>query len=400
MTATVRSPALITLILMASCNVITMNMFLPSLPNMAAEFEVTAGVMSGAISGYLFVIAGMQLIVGPLSDWLGRRPVVLAALSIYVMASFACIFAPSIELFFLARFFQAVVVSGMVLAQAIVRDTATDKDAAASRLASVIMVMAIMPMIAPIIGGVLGDLVGWRSNFVLMSGYGAIVLAVVYVTLPETNLNKTATFGKQLQAYPVLLSKLRFWGFALTAMLNLAIFYAFLITMPVVGKEAFGLSRSEIGILLGMVPMGYMIGNSITSFTVKRYGIGNMLMAGRLLVVIGVGGTIVLHWLGVTSPFILFLPLALFGTGNGFVMPSSNAGTVSIIPQLAGTAAGLNGAFSMFFGATVTTVTAYVIQGSPTVGTLTAILMTIGVAGLFPSILLHLTDDRERRAPA
>lgn len=392
MTSSVQSPALITLILIASCNVLTTNMFLPSLPDMAAEFQVSAGLMSFAISGFLLMIAGMQLIIGPLSDLLGRRPVLLVSLSIYVFASALCVWAPSIELFFLGRCIQAVVVAGTALSQAIIRDTVRDEDAAASRLAFVVMVMAVIPMIAPIIGGLLGDLVGWRSNFLVMTVYGAVVLLVVIFGLPETNLNKTPTFIKQLQGYPTLIRHPRFWGFATTSALNLSLFYTFLILIPVVGQTVFDLSRSEVGILLGLMPLGYMIGNWITSQTVKRFGTGAILMTGRLLSVFGIVGILILHLLGVSTPLILFAPLVVAGAGNGFVMPATNAGAISVFPHLAGTAAGLNGALGMFFGAVLTTLSAYIIAAVPSVMALISIMLSLAVLGLLPALLLHVTS--------
>lgn len=388
-------PALLTLILLASVNVVTLNMFLPSLPDMAEDFGVSVGVMGWSFSGYLLVIAGMQLIVGPLSDYFGRRPVLIGCFLVYIPATLACMFAPTIEVFFLGRFFQGVVIAAVGMSHAIIRDTEPTAEHAASRLATVVMIMAIMPMLAPLAGGVLADLFGWRSNFLLMALFSLVTFALVFSTLAETNLNRAATFGRQIRSYPTLLAKRRFWGFALTIVCNVGAFYVFLVGMPIVGQASFELSRTEIGLLMALMPLGYMAGNSIVRVMAPRAGIEPLLMTGRLL---GVGSVLLSLGalsLGIGNAFVIFAPLILIGLANGLIMPTSTSGAVSINPQLAGTASGLTGALGQSIGAALTAIGGAIMTAAPTPGVLLTIMLTIAAFGVLPALLLRGTASPE-----
>ncbi|MEX0366340.1 MAG: MFS transporter, partial [Ruegeria sp.] len=145
-------PHLVTLVLLTALTVLTLNMFLPALPAMRAAFGVSEAVMGRSISLYMAVAAGLQLLLGPLSDRLGRRPVILGLLALYVIASVLCLVAQDITLFLIARTAQAVAVGGGILASAIVRDM-FDGRVAAAKLSLIASAMAIAPMLAPMVGG-------------------------------------------------------------------------------------------------------------------------------------------------------------------------------------------------------------------------------------------------------
>ena len=388
-----RKPTLITLILLASINVVTLNMFLPALPDMARDFGVSFGLMSWAFSGYLLVVAAMQLIVGPLSDYFGRRPVLIGCFVIYIPASLGCMLAPTVEIFFACRVLQGVIIGAVGTSHAIIRDTEPSQEHAASRLATVVMVMAIMPMLAPLVGGMTADAFGWRSNFLLMTVLGAFILGLVLITLDETNRERMSTFGQQIRAYPTLLNSQRFWAFALTVVFNVGIFYVFLVGIPVLGKANYDLSRTEIGLLLAYVPLGYMVGNSIVRVAVQRLAVGTLVFCGRLIGVASVLGVMLLLSLNVSNPFVLFLPLVFMGLANGLIMPTSTSGAISVNPRLAGTASGLVGAMMQFCGAGLTAVGSYTLTQAPSVWTLLSIMLVLAGLGVFPALILHRTAD-------
>lgn len=146
-------PRLVTLILLTALTVLTLNMFLPALPAMRAEFGVSEAVMGRAISLYMVAAAVLQLGLGPLSDRVGRRPVILGLLGVYVVASLVSLFARDITVFLMARTLQAVAVGGGILGSAVVRDM-YDGRAAAAKLSLIASAMAIAPMLAPMLGGV------------------------------------------------------------------------------------------------------------------------------------------------------------------------------------------------------------------------------------------------------
>ena len=394
-----KKPALFTLILLTSINVVTLNMFLPSLSHMAEDFGVSAGIMGWSFSGYLLVIAAMQLIVAPLSDRFGRLPVLIACFVVYIPASLGCMFAPNIEIFFVCRLLQGGIIGAVGLTHAIIRDTEPNAELAASRLATVVMVMAIMPMLAPLLGGVVADLFGWRSNFLLMALFGSFILFLVLTTLEETNLQKSSTLQQQWKDLPTLLQSYRYWGFALTIVLNVGVFYFFLVGMPILGKENFGLNRTAIGLLLAYMPLGYMIGNSIVRLTSSRLGIPTLLLTGRLLGVLSIVMVIGLQWLEQSNPFLLFSPLVLIGLANGLIMPTSTSGAVSVNPRLAGTASGMTGSMTQLFGAGLTAVGGFALNATSSVSFMLYVMLALAAFGVLPALLLHVGQHRDSATP-
>lgn len=181
------APHLATLVLLTALTVLTLNMFLPALPAMRAEFAVSEAVMGRAISLYMLAAAVLQLVLGPLSDRVGRRPVILGLLALYVLASAVCLLAQDITVFLVARTAQAVAVGGGILASAVVRDLFEGRTAAA-KLSLIASAMAVAPMLAPMVGGLLETAFGWRSVFVTYALLGAGLLAWCLRDLGETHV--------------------------------------------------------------------------------------------------------------------------------------------------------------------------------------------------------------------
>lgn len=152
-------PHILTLVIATAVSALATNVFLPSLPGIARHFEADYAVAQLTVSIYLAATAFLQLGIGPASDRFGRRPVMLACLGIFVVGSVAALWAPTIEILLAARVLQAFSAAGMVLGRAIVRDT-VDTDEAASRIGYITMGMALVPMVAPMIGGLLDEIHG------------------------------------------------------------------------------------------------------------------------------------------------------------------------------------------------------------------------------------------------
>ncbi|ESW59777.1 MAG: multidrug MFS transporter, partial [Rhodobacter sp. CACIA14H1] len=158
---------------MAGLSALTMNIFLPSLPGMAAWFDVPYALMQLSVALYLALSAIMQILIGPISDRFGRRKVLLGSLGIFLIATVGTLIAPDATTFLVFRMAQAVIASGMVLSRAVVRDIVPDAQAA-SMIGYVTMGMSIVPMIGPVIGGVLDESFGWQANFGLLLGLGIV----------------------------------------------------------------------------------------------------------------------------------------------------------------------------------------------------------------------------------
>ena len=162
---------------------------------MAQTFDISYASAALAVSLYLAMNAVFQLFVGPLSDRYGRRPVVMVALAIFCCASLGCIISSSFEVFLVCRLLQAVVVTGLVLSRAAIRDTCS-QDQAASVLGYVTMGMAILPLIGPALGGGLEAQFGWVASFWLLLGVGVFVFALTYLDMGETNLHQTSSMAE------------------------------------------------------------------------------------------------------------------------------------------------------------------------------------------------------------
>jgi len=213
---------------------LALNVFVPSMPALPAAFGTGHATVQLTLSLYLVGVAVGQLAYGPLSDRFGRRPVLLGGLGLYVLASIACALAPSIGLLILGRVAQALGgCAGMVIGRAVVRD-AWDRDEATRVLALVIAGMALAPMIGPVLGGFLDEWAGWRAGFVLLVGFGAVVLLAGLRALPETHRDRTPFPGPAalVAAYRALGSKPLFLGNALATATATAAFFAFLSGAP------------------------------------------------------------------------------------------------------------------------------------------------------------------------
>ena len=242
-------PHIFTLVMMAGLSALTMNLFLPSMPSIASYYQADYALVQLAISGYLAFTGLLQLIIGPLSDRYGRRPVMIVSLVIFLVATALAPFAPTIETFLAIRMIQAGVVSGMVLSRAIVRDmVSTDK--AASMIGYVTMGMTLAPMIGPALGGVMDEMFGWQSTFGLLFAFGLAALALTVWDLGETNVNRSTSMLRQFGAYPELVRSRRFWGYTLTATFASGAFFSFLGGGPFVASEILDMSPSELGSIL------------------------------------------------------------------------------------------------------------------------------------------------------
>lgn len=350
-------PHIVTLVMATAVGTLSMNVFLPSLPGMAKFFDTEYAQVQLAVSLYLVATAVLQLFIGPASDRFGRRPVMLICIGLFILGTIAAIFAPTIEFLLASRILQAFSAAGVVLARAIVRDT-VEANQAASKLGYITMGMALAPMIGPIIGGLLDEIYGWQSTFVLTLVFGFAALLIVYFDLGETNHNKSPSFASQLQHYPELLRSRRFWGYTFTAAFTSGSFFAFLGGGPYIATEILKLTPSQYGLYFAILSVGYMIGNYTSGRFSGKIGINRMMLAGNLIGGAGMVIAILLFAAGYNHPLSLFGPALFTGMGNGVTLPNANAGIVSIKPHLAGSASGLGGAMQIGGGAALSAVAA------------------------------------------
>ncbi len=353
-------PHITTLVLMAGTGALSMNIFLASLPEMAEYYDQPYSIMQFTLTGYLALTGLAQLIIGPVSDRVGRRPVMLATLVIFIVASLGAALSTNFELFMAFRLLQAAVVSGFVISRAAVRDMVS-RERAASMLGYVAMGMALAPMMAPPLGGVLADNLGWQSNFYAMSLIGCFTLVIAFLDQGETNLHRSESFTAQLRTYPDLFKSRRFWGYALMQVFAVGTFFAYLGGAPFVGDKFFGLSASEVGLYLALTPLGYMLGSGFSGRFAARVGLYRMIIAGALLTLLGMSLTLVTAAIGVVHPMGFFGFTLAIGLGNGLILPSANAGMLDVKPELAGSASGLGGSLMTFGGASLSALSGFLL---------------------------------------
>lgn len=374
-------PKIVTLILLAGLSALAMNIFLPSLPGMAIYFGVPYGVMQQSVALYLALSAALQIVIGPISDRYGRRNVLIWSLVLFLLATIGTLLAPNATVFLIFRMAQAVIASGMALSRAVVRDMVAD-ERAASMIGYVTMGMSLVPMVGPVVGGVLDDLYGWQANFALLLALGVGVLALVWADLGETATLRRVSLRDQIRSYPGLLTSRRFWGYALAAGSASGCFFAFLGGAPYVGDKIYGLSSTHVGVLFALTAIGYAAGNFLAGRYSVRLGMNRMILIGTVVTTLGLLALMLLTLAGLSGPTVFFGLTVFMGLGNGICLPNANAGMLSVRPELAGTASGLGGAILIGGGAALAALAGVLLGPGATEMPLILLMLTSSVASV------------------
>ncbi|AMN44229.1 multidrug effflux MFS transporter [Rhodoplanes sp. Z2-YC6860] len=367
---TERTPWGLLLLLMALTSIgpTTLNIVVPALPTLAKRLAADGGTVQLIVSIYLLAMAAGQLLMGSLSDRFGRRPVLIAALLVTACASVSAVLISTVQSLIVARVLQAIGASaGVVVSRAIIRDL-FDRNRAASTLGLVATVMAVVPTLSPLIGGLLETGFGWEAIFIFTAVTSALAVTWAAITLPETRGLNAPQGARQgfFRDLAQLAQSARFSGYVLAGAFGSATFYAFLGGGAHVVITLMARSPAEYGIWFAMSSIGYIAGNFISSRLSGRYGIHRMIWSGIIVEVVGVTLSTVLtafalHW----GPFIVFVPQMIVNLGNGLLLPGAIAGAVSVRPQAAGTAAGITGFTQMALGALIAQYAGTLMAGAP-----------------------------------
>lgn len=386
-------PHLSTLIFLAGISALAMNMFLPSLPGMAAYFQVDYAFMQLSVALYLAVNGVLQIFVGPLSDKFGRRPVILTGVGVFCLATLGCLLSTSGLMFMVFRMIQAVIAVAMVLSRAVVRDM-VPPDRAASMMGYVTMGMSLVPMLGPAAGGYLEQHFGWQGTFTALLVLGVALFALIWFDLGETAPKSNNTVLQQFREYPELLTSPRFWGYCMASAFGSGAFFAYLGGAPFVGTRVYGLDPSELGLYFAAPGIGYFLGNFISGRYSARIGINRMVMSGALIVAGGLVLSILISSTGMGSAASFFGSMIFVGLGNGMTIPNATAGMLSVRPHLAGTASGLGGTMMIGGGAALSALAGAMLGPGSTEMPLLAIMM---VTALLSVLSILLVIRREAR---
>ncbi|MCA0870054.1 multidrug effflux MFS transporter [Seohaeicola saemankumensis] len=387
-------PHIATLILATALSVLSLNMFLPSLHHISEDFAADYALVNLSIAGYLIITGVLQVVMGPLSDRYGRRPVMLVCGAIFVVASIGCVMADTIWSFLGFRLLQGAGIAGQVVARAAVRDMHPPNEAA-SKLGYISMAMALAPMLGPMLGGTLDMAFGWRASFVLYTGFGLAMLVLVWTDFGETNQTRAATFGKQMREYPQLFTSRRFWGYALCVAFSVGGFFSFITGAPLVAAAWFDLSPAMLGLGIGIITGGFMVGSFITGRIAGRIGLIPMIIAGRSVAVAGPLAGLALFLAGMGHELIFFGAAICVGFGNGLTIANANAGLMSVRPHLAGSASGLSGALTAALGAALTSGTGWLVTPANAPFAVLSMILAASLLALASALYVRWVDLRE-----
>ncbi len=386
-------PRLTTLILLSALAVLPVNMILPSLPKIAAAFHADFALVNLSVAGFSIVTATLEAIGGAISDRFGRRPVVLTALSIFVVASVGCALAPDIGTFLVFRSMQACIGPCYSVALVIIKETSGDREAA-SKFGYLAMGWALAPMVGPLFGGSLDEVFGWQASFVVLAVLGAAAFLLSMRELKGSRAPSPGSRRNYLASYGLLLCSARFWAYTLCMSCSMGVLYIFLGGAPLTIGDALGGSSARLGFYMGLVPAGFILGSYLAGRYGARIRLGIILVIARLLACVGLSIGLALSLSGTTQVLALFGPCIFIGLGNGLTMPAANSGAMSVRSDMVGTAAGLAAALRIAGGALIGSIAGLFLERSATIHTLFVLMLVSAMLALLAALWAAVIERR------
>lgn len=342
-------PMLIALVILPR---LSMDLYLPALPNMAQALHVDDAQLQMTLTIFMFGYALSMLISGPLSDVMGRKKVIFGGLCLYLAATVVCALTHSIIVLIGARFFQALGgCCGTVVARVMVKDVYA-KQQQIHILAYLSAAMAICPLLAPIMGGSLQLYFGWHMAFYVLALF-ALVLLIVSETqlMDDQSVLKKLSFADLINNYCQLLRSRVFIGYSLAVGLAWCNYFAFTIESPFLLMKTLGLTTFSFGLIFSFVVLGYLCGTLLTKRYANSIGWDRLILIATLLCILGasvmmlLAALLPLNWLSLSSPMFIVM------MGVGIIIPCTQGAVMQPFPNMAGTASGLFFFIQMLFGA-------------------------------------------------
>lgn len=374
---------------------LTTDMYLPSLPDIARQLNASTAEAQFTISAYLIGFAIGQIFYGPVSDRHGRKPILIAAIALYCIASLACSLSTSTEMLIVARAFQALGgCGGIVLARAIVRDIYSGARAG-RELSLIASVMALAPVLAPIAGGFLQTYFGWRAVFLTLVAAGSAGVGIVWVALPETlklRVVDPLTITSILRSYRLVARNPAYLAYLGITAASYAGLFVWISAAAFVLQDLYRLSPFDFGIAFALGSVGYMTGSALAARVVVTFGLDGVLGMGAGTCAAGGIGMVLAVACGFPSSLALVFPMAIYLAGLGMVLPQGIAGALTPFPDRAGAASSLFGFVQQSVAALCGAVVGWLLGQS-------AWPLAIGVAAMgCTTLVLCLTTQGIRRA--
>ena len=330
---------------------VSMALYTPAMTELVHQFGTTESVIKLSLTLYFGGFACAQLVAGPLSDALGRRPITIAFMGLYCIASLAAMLSPSVEVLMGARFVQGIGASvGVAISRALVRDLFTDDQS--SRIMNLIgIILALGPALAPTIGGLMLPLFGWRSIFLLMTVFGFGIIAVVVLGLKETVVadRTRLNFPALGQTYKMLLTNRHFVTASLVMGGALGAIYAQATFLPFILMSEVGLSPTQFGVSMLAQSGSFFAASLLCRVLMKKHGADALVGPGLLFIAVGsIGSSTLLFW--PPSFLHVMVPVGIYSFGIAFVMPAMSTAALAPFGRAAGAAASMLGFIQMGSG--------------------------------------------------
>lgn len=382
---------MLVLILISACGPFAMQIFLPALPALKKAFDVTTGAVQLTISLSMLTIAIATLFYGPLSDRLGRHPMVLAGVGLFMLGTAICYLAPSLPVLILGRLIQSAGgAAGIVLSRSIARDLYGDGDAARI-IGYLTIAMVVAPLVSPALGGMLVDAFSWRAIFLTTGVLALIIIVLVLIYLGETHVQKgPPTSARQRLADMLsLLRHRRYMGYALQTGVQTAVFYAFLSAAPYLMATTLKRPATEYGVMFALLPGSFILGTFIGIRLTRKLALPVIITRAVWAVFIALLPAAALTHFLPLSPWTLFGSAAFIAVLQGMVVANAQAAAVNTAAHIAGAASGLSGFFQMAISAI-----AAQIVGSLNDGTVVPMLIVMLVAAFLGLLLLPMIQEK------
>ncbi|MCX8505774.1 MAG: Bcr/CflA family multidrug efflux MFS transporter [Alphaproteobacteria bacterium] len=358
--------------------------YLPAFPSIASQFNVSAAAVQATLSSFFagFVIG--MLVLGPLSDRFGRRPVLILSTVLYLLASIGCAFAPSLPFLTLMRLLQGIGgCAGQTIGRAMISDK-SDRTETARTLSLIWMITALTPLVAPLIGGWVLEVAEWHAIFYIVSGLSFISLTLLVLALPETlppERRHSHSIANMAQNYGKLALHKHYLAFCLSSASVMTGFFTYLGSAPSVFMTYFGVSAQNFGYFFGAIVSGFILGSFTNSKLVRKYGSEHLLKIGlrlnlgaavflNILTFTGIGGIY-----GVTIGMMFFTYSAAFIGGNAMAIG------LSLFPKISGLASALMGMVQFGLGGTAIWIAGELFSIDPTARPMAAMILLVSFGG-------------------
>jgi DHA1 family bicyclomycin/chloramphenicol resistance-like MFS transporter len=365
------------------------DMYLPSLPGLTSVFDTTIDRVQVTLSVYLYGFAFAQLVYGPLADRFGRKPIMLGGLALFILSSVGCVQSTTIDELIVFRFLQALgACGGQVLARTMVRDIHGPVHAAKA-LSMMGSIMALAPVVAPIIGGWMILWFEWTSTFIFLSIYGVLAAVLIVFKVPESLAaeNRNSLNPRTiLKNFASLVKQPVFMGYTLSCSFIFSGLFAFLSGAPFVIIDYFGFPAEHSGIFYAIASCGFLTGTIIAQRIGSRVGINGVIKRGALFAVIAGISMLVPALFNFHNLWLTGLTQVIYMIGVGMIMPQAMAGALIPFPKITGTASSLLGFTQSVIAASTGMLVGHYHSGTPTTMAVTIALM--GALSLISFLLL------------